>query len=203
MVVALEQRLASFAELRDVDRGFEVFRLQPPQPREHGVSQTQATIAAEHRDTFRQVVDGRALHRDQRVVGPFQRQTVGDVFIDVQQTPKRVRGDNRTQRPPVRAVEHFFFRAEQGGVMFTPLAFERGEIGNFRQPPLGVQMLQDLVFGRVGVEPTFIELPHAGKGAVVEGQAGIGREDGDAAGQIFEDFRIGGNVALKVVLGFL
>ena len=69
-------------------------RIQLPNAGKGGIRQFQAPVTAENRDPLIEIIQGFLLHRDQGVVGTFQHQAVGDVFLQKEQAAKRVRRDH-------------------------------------------------------------------------------------------------------------
>ena len=79
-------------------------RIELPHLREHRIEQPQPAVAREHRDAFRQVVEGLALHADQRLEAALEIERLGDVVVEIDHAAFRIgRGDD-AQRAAVGQV---------------------------------------------------------------------------------------------------
>ena len=120
----------------------ELFRAQLPQLRVSGVAELEASVAAEHRDAFVEIVERRPLDRDERVERAFERQRVGHVLEGEHQAAERMGRDHHADGRPVGAVSQLLLRLDQLGKHRFAFLLERGEIDLFGQPALAPQRLE-------------------------------------------------------------
>ena len=78
------------------------------------------------------VIQRFTLHRNERIIGTFQRQTIGHILVGQQHTTHRMRYAYIAQCAPIGKVEELFFRLHQIREDTQVLFFECGEIGLLR-----------------------------------------------------------------------
>ena len=165
-------------------------RIELPHLREHRIEQPQPPVAREHRDAFRQIVEGLALHADQRLEAPLQVERLGDVVVEVDHAAFRIgRGDDAQG---AAAGQVPFVRLGLGrAIGLVQLGLPLAEVLLLRQPARVAQAVEDRGIARALIEEAGLELPEHMEGGVVEGEAAVDAEDGDAGGEIVERAAVG------------
>ena len=102
-------------DVADMRLAVEIRFGEAPDPAIGRIVQFEPSVAAEHGDRLEQIVERLALHLDQRVVRPFEREPVGHVLIDKNQAAQRMRRDRHAEGPPVRQMQQLAFRLDQRG----------------------------------------------------------------------------------------
>lgn len=173
----------------------DVLRAQPPDLRPGRVGKLQAAVAAEDRDALEEIVERLALHLDEGVVRAFEREPVGDVFVEEGEAAERVRRDDHPQGPIVGQMEQLLLRLKERREHLLLLPLEGAEIGVFGQPPALAQPLEHLVERGLGAEKVLFEAPERGEGGVVELEPRVGPVDRDRGRDRLEHLGMGGDGA--------
>ncbi len=160
--------------------------------------QLQPAVAAIDRDAFIEVVDGLALHLDQRVVARLQRQAVGHVLIGQDHAAHRVRGRHHAEGAALGRVHQLFERADDGHDVAGELLLVVAEIGLLGDLPPLAQGVQHFVDGRLGLQELRIHLEQVAIGAVEELHALVGSEDHDAGAEALQHVVMGRDVARQL-----
>ncbi len=185
VAVVAVQRAAQF------DHGFDVRTLaqhggiDPPHARESRIEQAYAPVAAEHRERLGQVVEGLALHVDQRVEAAFEVEPLGHVVEQIGGAAVGMRRGHDAQGAPVGEVpfmRHRVARAVGRVELRLPLA----EVLLLGQLAVVAQTVEHRGVGRPLVEKAGIEVPQRAVGGIVEGELLVGAEDGDAGRKLVE-----------------
>ena len=173
---------------------------QSPKRAKGRVVQFEPAVAAEDRDPLEQMVEGRALHLGQRVVGAFERQPVADIVIEIGQTAKRVRRYGQLQGASVRQMHQFVPRLEQRGEQVASLALKGPEIRVFRGAARFVHAIEELADRRFGREPSRVEPPQPGECRVEEFKPFIRSKDRDRGREALQHRGMGADVAAQLAL---
>ena len=182
-------------EVAQVRLPAQILFAQLPQLGQGGVAQLQPPVAAEDGDALVQVVQRRPLDGDQRVVGTFQIQPVGDVLVGEDQAAQGVGADDAAQGGSVGEVQKRIHGLGEGAELGDLFLLEGPEVGVFGEPPQLPQPFQHLGQTRFGVQPAGVDAPQFGIGRVEEAEPGVGPEDGDGRGQVLQHLVLGGGVA--------
>ena len=177
-------------------------RVERPDGGEGRVVEAQPAVRAEHRDALAEVVEGLALHADQRVVAAFQVEPLGDVLVDPGHAALRMGIGDDAQRLPVGQVPPVLarFRRAVGRQQLVPPAAEVGLLGQLAAGPQPVEH-GHLVGGRI--EEGGIEAEQRAIGGVGGLQPPVGAEDGDRRLQLVERAGVELDLAAERRLGAL
>ncbi len=137
-------------DLADMRLALAVTLRQLPHLRVGGIGKLQAAVAAEHGHRLVEIVERLALHLDHRVVGPLERELVGDLLVDEGEAAEGMGRDDQAERAVVRQVQQLLLRLDQRGEHTELLALEGAEIGVFGDAPALAQPLQHFVQRRLG-----------------------------------------------------
>jgi hypothetical protein len=152
--------------------------------------QLEPRIGAEHGHAFLQRIERRGLHLDERVVGAFERQLLGDVLIEECEPAERMRLRHDAQRLAAGQVPEIFRQIFFGlAVERETLALPQLIIALLRQLARLAQFVEHFAVGRSRVEPFLGQAPELCEGAIVEAQFLFAIEDRDGRGELVE--RIG------------
>ncbi len=176
--VVVHQGTTHVDQLADMRLAFELFLVERPDGGVGGIGKFQAAVGAEDRNAFIEVVDGLALHAGERVVGAFEVEALGDVFIEIDDAAEGMRLGEKLDGAAVRQVP-VFLDGFGRGVDFHARLLPCLEVRLFRQAAARAQLVQHLIVGGAAVEPLRVEAPERFVGAVAEGEALVGAADRD------------------------
>ena len=195
-----EKAVRRLDQIADMRVAAELPLRKVPDARQFRVRQLEAAVPAEHRDALMKLVQGLALHFDQRVVGTFQRQTVGHVFHREHQPAKRMGRRHRAYRRFVRQMHQLGIGVDQRVEPAVAFLLEQGEVDIFRQAAPFALPFQDIAQGWFAAQHILLDSGQLGVGGIEELEPPVAAIDGDRRAQSLENLRMGGDMGGHIVL---
>ncbi len=144
-----------------------------------------ATVAAEHRDGFGEIIEGFTLDADQAVKPPREVQAFGNIVEQIGDATFRIRCGDDAYRAAIGQVPGILFGFDRA-IGLMQLCLPGPEIRLLGQFAGGAQPVEHARIVGVAVEKRAIQVPQAAIGIVVERQPPLAVEYSDAGRQLIE-----------------
>ena len=136
-------------------------------------------VRAEHGDGLAERIERLALDADQAVEATFEIEAFGHIVIEIGDAAFGVRRGDDGERTAIRQIPDVLERLV-GVIGLVQLRLPGAEVRLFRQFSRSAQAIQHAGIVGIAVEEIAIEIPQPAIGIVVEGEAALAIEHGDA-----------------------